>query len=338
MRILLVGFGTVGQALATLLVKERDWLVKNFGFEPKVTAILDSQGSCRDDNGLDIAQALKVKAKTGTVRNYPGKGRKETLGSSLISDTEGDAMIETTSSNFKNGEPGLSNIKRALSSKKNVVTTNKGPLALAMSALLELANHRSLQFRFSGTVGAGTPFLSFASKCLPGERIISIQGVLNGTTNFILSRMEDASLTFQEALSEAKSKGYAETDPRNDVEGLDTAAKVVIIANWVMKRKIRLGDVQTVGIAGTSADDIRQARASGSRIKLIGRITGSQASVKPEQIPQTNPICVPETLNALTFTTEHARDVTLIGRGAGGEETASAILRDLVDIRSGYST
>jgi homoserine dehydrogenase len=337
LRILLVGFGTVGQALATLLIKERDWLVKNFGFEPQVTAIVDSQGSCRDDNGLDLSLALKTKVKSGTVRNYPGKGRRETLGSSLISDTEAETMIETTPSNFKNGEPGLSNIKRALSSKKHVVTTNKGPLAIAMAALLELARYRSLQLRFSGTVGAGTPFLSFASKCLPGEKIIGIQGILNGTTNYILTRMEDSSLNFQDALKEAQKKGYAETDPRNDVDGLDTAAKLVIIANWVMKQKISLRDVEVTGISGTTTESIKRARTAESRIRLIGRVTDSKASVKPEQVPRDNPICVPDTLNALTFTTEHVRDVTLIGRGAGGEETASAVLRDLVDIRSGYS-
>ena len=337
MRILLVGFGTVGQAIATLLIQERDWLVKKFGFEPQVTAIVDSQGSCRDDNGLDLSLALKVKAKTGTVRNYADRGRRETLGSSLISDTEAEMMIETTPSNFKNGEPGLSNIKRALSSKKHVVTTNKGPLAIAMAALLELASHRSLQLRFSGTVGGGTPFLSFSSKCLPGEKILGIQGILNGTTNYILTRMEDASLSFQEALIEAQKKGYAETDPGNDIEGLDTAAKLVIIANWVMKRRISLRDVEVTGISETTRESIKRARAAESRIKLIGRVTDSKVSVKPEQVPRNNPICVPNTLNALTFTTEHTHDVTLIGRGAGGEETASAILRDLVEIRSGYS-
>jgi homoserine dehydrogenase len=337
LRILLVGFGTVGQALATLLIKERDWLVKTFGFEPQVTAIMDSQGSCRDDNGLDLALALKVKAKTGTVRNYPDKSRRETLGSNVISDTEAETMIETTPSNFKNGEPGLSNIKRALSSKKNVVTTNKGPLALAMSALLELANHRSLQFRFSGTVGGGTPFLSFASKCLPGEKIVGVQGILNGTTNYILTRMEDGSLSFAEALDEAQKKGYAEADPGNDVEGLDSAAKIVIIANWVMKQRLSLKDVEVNGISGISLENVKQARRSGSRIKLVGRIEGSRGFVKPERVPRSNPICVPDTLNALTFTTEHTRDVTLIGQGTGGEATASAVLRDLVDIRSGYS-
>jgi homoserine dehydrogenase len=337
LRIILVGFGTVGQSLARILIKEREWIVKNYGFDPEVTAILDSQGSCRDDNGLDLALALKVKEKHGTVQKYPGKGSRETVGSQLISDIDAEALIETTPSNFKNGEPGLSNIKKALSARKHVVTTNKGPLALAMPALLELANHRNLQLRFSGTVGGGTPFLSFASKCLPGEKILGAYGVLNGTTNYVLTRMEDSFLSFQSALREAQKKGYAEADPANDVEGWDTAAKIVIISNWVLKRRISLRDVEVTGISKISSKRIEQARSSRSRIKLIGRLTSSQASVKPEEINQNQPVCVPDTLNALTFTTEHTGDITLIGRGAGGEETASAILRDLVDIRNEYS-
>jgi homoserine dehydrogenase len=337
LRIILVGFGTVGQSLARILIKDRDWVVKNYGFEPQVTAIIDSQGSCRDDNGLDLAQALRVKEKHGTVEKYPGKGVREAAESQLISETDAEALIETTPSNFKNGEPGLTNIKKALSARKHVVTTNKGPLALAMPALLELANHRNLQLRFSGTVGGGTPFLSFASKCLPGEKILGAYGVLNGTTNYVLTRMENSSLSFQNALREAKEKGYAEADPINDIGGWDTAAKIVIISNWVLKRRISLRDVDVTGIAKLTTKAIQRARARGSSIKLIGRLTSSEASVKPEELDPSNPVCVPDTLNALTFTTEHTGDVTLIGRGAGGEETASAILRDLVDIRNEFS-
>jgi homoserine dehydrogenase len=105
-----------------------------------------------------------------------------------------------------------------------------------MPALLELALHRNLRLCFSGTVGGGTPFLDFAAKCMPGERIAKIKGILNGTTNYILTRMEDASLTFQKALAEAQKKGYAEKDPTNDVDGFDTAAKIVIIANWILNK------------------------------------------------------------------------------------------------------
>jgi len=337
LRIVLIGFGTVGQSLARILTNDRDWLVKNYGFEPQVTAIVDTRGSCRDDNGLDLELALKVKTKYGTVGRYPKNTERKTTVLQIISEAEAEAVIETTPSNFENGEPGLTNIKQSLSARRHVVTANKGPLALAMPALLELADHMRVQLRFSATVGGGTPFLSFASKCLPGEKILGIHGILNGTTNYILTRMDEASLSFQKALTEAQQKGYAEKNPANDFEGLDTAAKIVIIANWVLKRRISINELAITGIQNISPKKIRKAKESGARIKLIGRLTDSEATVKPEEVPLGDPVCVPHTLNALSFSTEHTGDVTLVGRGAGGEETASAIIRDLVDIRSEYS-
>ncbi|HEX4919408.1 MAG TPA: homoserine dehydrogenase, partial [Candidatus Bathyarchaeia archaeon] len=251
--------------------------------------------------------------------------------------SEGEIVIETTPSNFKSGEPGLSNIKQALNSGKHVVTANKGPLALAMPALLELASHRKVRLAFSGTVGGGTPFLSFAAKCLPGEKITGFHGVLNGTTNYILTRMEDAGLTFNDSLKEAQEKGYAETDPTNDVDGYDTAAKVVIMANWIFKQRLSLRDVKRTGISKMTTSSLHNAKKADSRVKLVGRLSGSDATVGPESVRRSDPVCVLGTLNAVTFSTKHAGDVTLVGPGAGGEQTASAIIRDLVDIRREYA-
>ena len=337
MRIILASFGTVGQALAQVLHYDADRIVHAYGFRPQLTTIVDSRGSCSDDMGLDIPLALKTKKEYGTVAKYPGKGRRNSDSARIISNSEAEVVVETTPTNFKDGEPGLSNIKTALTNGKNVVTANKGPLALAMPALLELAQHRGLHLRFSGTVGGGTPFLDFAAKCLPGERITRVRGILNGTTNYILTRMENASLTFEKALAEAQKKGYAEKDPTNDIEGFDTAAKIVIIANWVLKRKYSLRNLDITGITKITLQKLKQAQASSAKVKLIGRIEESSASVGPEQVPTVNPICVPDTLNALTFSTEHAGDITLIGPGAGGERTASAIVRDLVSIRQEYA-
>jgi homoserine dehydrogenase len=337
LRIILAGFGTVGQALAQVLHQDADRITEAYGYRPQITTIIDSQGSCSDDTGLDIPLALKTKKEYGTVARYPRKGRHNSDSTRIISNIEAEVVVETTPTDFKDGEPGLSNIKSALANGKHVVTTNKGPLALAMPALLELAQHRNLQLRFSGTVGGGTPFLDFAAKCLPGERITRVRGILNGTTNYILTRMETASLTFEKALAEAQRKGYAERDPTNDVEGLDTAAKVVIIANWVLKKRYSLRNLDITGITKVTPQKLSHAKASGAKLKLIGRIEESSTSVAPEEVPTDDPTCVPDTLNALTFSTEHAGDITLIGPGAGGERTASAIVRDLVSIRQEYA-
>jgi homoserine dehydrogenase len=336
LRIVLIGFGTVGQSLARILIKDKDWLVKNHGFEPQVTAIVDSRGSCRDDSGLNLDLALKVKEKYGTVQKYPGNRERKTNTGQIISGTEAEAVVETTPSNFENGEPGLTNIKQSLAARKHVVTANKGPLALAMPALLELADHRKQQLRFSGTVGGGVPFLNFASKCLRGDKLLAVRGILNGTTNYVLTKMETASLSLREALSEAQKKGLAERDPTNDVEGFDTAAKIVIISNWVLNRRLSMNDVEITGISGVTPENVKRARASKRRIKLIGRLSRTEASVGPENVDMADPTCVADTLNALTFSMEHAGDITLIGEGAGGERTASAIIRDLVDVRSKY--
>jgi len=337
LRIILAGFGTVGQALTKVLHQDEQRIVQAYGFRPQLTTIVDSRGSCFDEAGLNIPLVLKTKEKYGTVARYPESGRRNNDSTRIISDSEAEVVVETTPTNFKDGEPGLSNIKTALSTGKHVVTANKGPLALAMPALLELARHRNLQLRFSGTVGGGTPFLDFAAKCMPGEKIARIKGILNGTTNYILTRMENSSLTFQQALVEAQKKGYAEKDPTNDVEGFDTAAKIVIIANWVLTKGFSLRDIDITGISKITPQKLRKAQASGARIKLIGRIEESSASVRPEEIQADDPTCVPDTLNALTFSTEHAGDITLIGPGAGGERTASAIVRDLVSIRKEYA-
>jgi len=338
LRIILAGFGTVGQALAQVLHQDADRIVHAYGFSPQITTIIDSQGSCSDDAGLDLSLALKTKKKYGTIARYPEKGNRSNDGPKIISSGDAEVVVETTPTNFKDGEPGLSNIKTALANRKHVVTANKGPLALAMPALLELAQHRGLQLRFSGTVGGGTPFLDFAAKCLPGERITGVRGILNGTTNYILTRMENASLSFEKALAEAQKKGYAEKDPTNDVEGFDTAAKIVIIANWVLKKRYSLRNLDITGITKVTSQKLKDARASSAKVKLIGRIEESSASVAPENVPVDDPTCVPDALNALTFSTEHAGDITLIGPGAGGERTASAIVRDVVSIRQTYAT
>ncbi len=338
MRIILVGFGTVGQSLARILHQDKARLVNEYGFEPVVTTIIDSEGFCTDAGGLNLATALEVKQKHGTVRKYPGQGRRVSDASEIISIEEAEVLVEATPSNFKSGEPGLSHIKEALSTGKHVVTSNKGPLVLAMPALLEFATHKARKLLFSATVGAGTPFLSFASKALPGLKILRIHGILNGTTNYILTQMDEAGISFSTALAEAQAKGYAEANPRNDVEGIDTAAKIVILGNWILKRNLSLQNVQTTGISKVTNKELKQARTSGRRIKLIGDLTESGQSVRPEEVAVNDPICVPGTLNALTVSTERGGDMTLIGLGAGGDQTASAIIRDLVDIRREYWT
>jgi homoserine dehydrogenase len=337
MRIILLGWGVVGQSFAKILLRREKGLIKSYGFRPRIVAIVDKGGAATNPKGLDLKQMLSLKARKGTVAANNKNGSPGRSASDVMESMEAEAMVEVTPTNIEDGEPTLSHIKTAFKTGKHVVTTNKGPLALALPALTELADHNNVYLRFSGTVGAGTPVLEFAKKCLMGDRIVSIRGILNGTTNYILSEMDEKHITFQEALKNAQKLGYAEADPTMDVDGIDAAAKLVIMANWIMNKKVTLKDVKIRGIRDISPQDLENASKKGSTLKLVGSIEES-LKVEPTQISRHDALAVGGALNAVTFVSEFAGEQTIIGRGAGGLETASAILRDLIDIKQNIAT
>lgn len=358
MRIILVGFGVVGQNLAKLLLSRADDIYARYGMKPRVVAAVDSKGVAIRSSGLDLQRLLEVKRLYGTVAAYhdddqdeSNEGLRNEAGivdgassrandcrvDEIIRGVEAEVLVEATPTNLNDGEPGLSNIIAAIKHGRNVVTVNKGPLALAMPSLLELAEYNGVVLRFSGTVGGGTPILEFAKHCLKGDRILSFKGILNGTTNYILSMMEHG-LTFDEALNDARSKGYAEADPSLDIDGFDAAAKLAIVANWIMDLKVTIRDVRFKGIRDVRLDDVLEAKKHGKVIKLIASCDESRRlSVEPTHIDKDEPLCVNGTLNAVTFRSEHSGELTVIGKGAGGMETASAILRDLIEVREAMS-
>ncbi len=332
MRIIIVGFGVVGQSFAQILLHRKKELTTKYGFRPRVVAIVDKGGAAKNPKGLDLEEVLSLKTEKGTVAANSRYGFPNVSTLDLIESIEAEAIVEVIPTNIEEGEPTLSHIKTAFRTGKHVVTTNKGPLALALPALTELADHNKVCLRFSGTVGAGTPILEFAKKCLMGDRIVSIRGILNGTTNYILSEMDKKHITFQEALKGAQKLGYAEADPTMDVEGYDSAAKLVIMANWIMDKKVTLKDVEITGIRGVTLQNLENAAKKGSTIKLLGSIE-ENLKVEPIQVSRHDPLAVGGALNAVTFVSEFAGEQTIVGRGAGGLETASAILRDLIDIK-----
>ena len=188
MRILLVGFGVVGQSFVKILLSKSAELYSTFGLNPRVVACVDGDGMAVSPGGLDLDRLLEAKRTKKSVSAYHDK-RDYLNTTDLIENTEAEVMIELTPTNLENGEPGISHIVSAMKTKKHVITVNKGPMALAFSSLIELSNYNNVRLAFSGTVGGGTPILEFAKKCLRGDRILSFRGILNGTTNYILSKM-----------------------------------------------------------------------------------------------------------------------------------------------------
>ena len=330
MRVILCGFGVVGQSLVKLFNSRSEDLYAQYGLKPRVVGVFDSKGSAVDTSGLELEKLVEVKKKFGTVKNY-GKTKNNMSGIDMIRNLDADVVIETTASNYKDAEPGMSHIITAMKRRMHVVSVNKGPLALAFPSLMELATYNQVIFKFSGTVGGGTPILDYAKNSLRGERITSFAGILNGTTNYILSNMTNG-LSFDSALKDAKNRGYVEADESLDLDGLDAAAKLVILANWIMGMKVTLPDIDCKGIRNVTVNDIRNASKNNCAIKLIASCN-RELVVKPKEVSVDDPLCVNGTLNAIAFTSEHSGTQTIIGKGAGGMETASSILRDLLDIR-----
>lgn len=334
MRLILCGFGVVGQSLAKLLESRSEDLYARFGLKPRIVGVFDTKGSAVESAGLDLSKLINVKKKYGTVKKY-SSSKNNLSGVDLIKSLDADVLVETTASNYKDAEPGMTHITEAMKHGLHVISVNKGPLALAFPSLMELATYNQVLLRFSGTVGGGTPILDYAKNSLLGERIVSFEGILNGTTNYILTNMANG-MSFKDALNDAKQKGYVEADESLDLDGLDAAAKLVILANWVMEIKVTMYDIKRTGIRNVSDDDIKNAAKKNCAVKLIASCN-KELIVSPREISLEDPLCVNGTLNAISFTSEHSGTQTIIGRGAGGIETASSIIRDLLDIRQEIS-
>lgn len=340
MRIILCGFGVVGRSLAKLFESRSDDLYARYGLKPRIVGVFDSGGAASDPSGLDPGRLVAAKARLGTVGGYgpAGPARPAQGGAGMVEELDADVLVETTSSNYADAEPGMTHITSAMRRGMHVVSVNKGPLALALPSLTELAAYNRVLLRFSGTVGGGTPVLDYARNGLRGERITSFAGILNGTTNYILTAIAGGS-SYAAALRDARGRGYVEADESLDLDGVDAAAKLVILANWAMGMKVTLPDVSRAGIRGVTRRDATRAASGGCAVKLVASCeqSGRRLAVGPRDVALDDPVCVNGTLNAVSFTSEHSGTQTIIGKGAGGTETASSILRDLIDIRKEMS-
>ena len=340
-RLMMIGLGNVGQALLQIIRGDADSLEERFGVRFKVVAVNDMRlGSLYDPAGLSL-QALLDGAKAGDLASVQAVQRGWSV-ETMLEQADADTLVEASFTDLQTGEPATSYVRKALTLGKHVVTTNKGPIALHFHDLGSLAQKHGVKIGFEGTVMSGTPAMALGIDLLAAAGIQRIQGILNGTTNFILSQMETGK-SYEDALVEAQTLGYAEADPSGDVEGFDAAGKVVILSNLVMGAKLTMQDVDRKGITQLTPQDIQNAKEDGRRWKLIGAVetVGGliKASVQPTALPIEHPLAnVGGATNAVTYTTRLLGDVTLIGAGAGRLETGYALLNDLLAIHGKTST
>jgi len=333
-RLALIGFGNVAQGFAQILRDRGDWLANHFGLRLSIVAVNDMQlGSLYAPDKLDPQALLSAIETVGHLNDLPATHRGWDV-HQTITNSNADVVLELTYTNLQTGEPATTHIRWALESGKHVVTTNKGPIALHFPELHQLARSRNLEIGVEGTVMSGTPTLRLGREVLAAAGIQRIQGILNGTTNYILTQIE-AGASYASALAEAQAKGYAEADPTGDVEGYDAAGKVVILANLLLDAPLAMADVDRTGITAISAEDFEQARASGKCWKLLGtieRVNGQiKAGVRPTLLDRAHPLAgVKGATNALIYSTDLLGEVMVSGPGAGRRETGFALISDLL--------
>lgn len=336
-RIALIGFGTVGQGLCEILRDKRDALKTEHGFEPVVVAVSDKlKGSVYAPDGLDVDRLLELAGAGQSLEEYGGEAETGWDALRTIRECNADSVCEMTYTDIQTGEPATSHCRAALEAGRSVVTSNKGPAALFHAELQELAQKHGARLLIEGTVMSGTPVLNLARLTLAGNEITAVRGILNGTTNFILSQMEEGR-SYDEVLAEAQELGYAEADPTADVEGHDALAKVTILANVLMGETLRPKDIPCEGITKITVEDIEKAQSEGKRYKLLGEVErtadGVKARVAPMTVDLSHPLAgVMGATNALTFTCDLMGDVTITGPGAGRTETGFSLLVDLLEL------
>jgi len=344
-RLLLVGFGTVGRGVAERLLRAAGDL-RAAGCDARVVGVLDPVvGSVADAAGLDLRELLDRVAEG----EDPGElGEVPPPGIDGILSVGADVVVEVTPTDLDDGQPGVEHVRAALQAGRHVITTNKGPVALAWGRLSPISRERGVELRCEGTVLSGTPVLSLCETGLAGAGIRSVRGIVNGTCNFILCEMESGR-GYDEALARAQERGYAEADPAGDVEGWDAAAKAVILGNLVLGGTIELDDVERTGIAGLGADDLAAARETGERWRLVTSVVPAgdgtagderlRATVRPERLPAGDPLAaVTGPGNLLAIETDALGTVTVGGPGAGRAATGHAVIADLLAIHRRHAT
>lgn len=322
----LLGFGNVNQALARLLESKKEEL-QDRGIAWRITGVASRRlGWIADENGVDVKSLLRGQTRTRAsaphdVRQWLSAGRA-------------DVLFEATSLDPKSGQPAIDHIRAALEHGAHAITANKGPVVHAFEELDELARARGKRFLFESTVMDGVPIFSLFRDSLPVIHLKGFRGILNSTTNVILSGMEEG-LTFEASLKRAQELGVAETDASHDIEGWDAAVKVAALVRVLMGVPLAPAEIDREGIAGLSPERVRAARAEGNPIKLVCRAqrttSGVSASVRPEQVPLSDPMAwIAGTSSIVSFETDMFPGLAITEINPGVEATAYGMLADFV--------
>lgn len=340
MKIGIIGFGGVGKALVELLENKKTYLSDN-GIDLSVNFILNSRGGIYNPKGIDCKDLLEFVDANGDLSKYSNGGKVGLKLEELLEYKDIDILIEITPTNKETGEPAKTYIKSALNKGINVVTANKGPIVVAYKELKNIAKKNNVQLALGCTTGGALPSINGGLFDMAGAEILSIQGIFNGTTNYIIEQMENKNISYEDALKNAQIAGIAETNPSLDVEGWDSAIKLLILTNILMNQDKKLDDIDVSGIEKLTIKDIQEAKKNGQKYKLIGeskKIDGEvKSKVKLQKIDSNSMLFNVDGKNkAVKYNSNTLGELTFIGGASGVTPAAASIFRDLVNIYKGY--
>jgi homoserine dehydrogenase len=336
LKIAFIGFGNVAREFARLLESRKAILEEQYGMRWRTRGIATQRhGSVILDSDLDLPEALRCVENGHQLVSLKGATAVSDA-VSLIQVCDADIIFETTPLSPMDGEPAATYLRRTLQRSISVITANKGPIACAYRELKELAAARQCHFRFEGAVMDGAPIFNLLEYCLPATRVLSLAGVLNSTTNMILSGLETGR-PFNECLEEARRLGIAEAESDYDLDGWDTAVKAVALANVFMNGEVRPQEVSPCGIRSVTPEAIRQARNQGKTIRLIGRAQADDGRIKvtvaPEEVDDGSLFAgLRGTSSALTIKTDLMGELTMVEHQPFLQQTAYALLSDMLRV------
>lgn len=337
-RIILCGCGGVGKEFLQLLADRTKELETRYGLQLQLTAVVDLHGAAvaAADDSLPVAELVDFVRNGNEVQDFPVYGRAHLTGYEVINQLGGDALIEATPTNLVDGGCGKDHIHAAIDNGMDIISANKGPFVLFYKDIFTKARAMGCGLHLSAATAAALPTLDVGLTSLAGTRVSAAEGILNGTTNYILSEMRDNSTGYDEALKAAQQLGIAETDPSYDVEGKDTANKILLIANRVFDETFSLADITVEGITGVTPADIVAATKNSQVIKLIGSavVVDGEISlrVEPQAIDLGHPLAqVNGSEKAITYTTDTMGTITVMGGKSSPVGAAAALLKDLLN-------
>ncbi|KFN04511.1 homoserine dehydrogenase [Bacillus clarus] len=332
--VVLSGYGTVGREFITLINEKYSYINEMYGIDLCMSGIIGRNIAIYNEKGLHINDLITYGSGTQAIQRYV-ECYPEDYG---MAHMNGNVLIEATATNLEDGDPGKQYMKQAIQNHMDVVAISKGALVTGWRELKEAAQIANVRIRYSGATAAALPTLDIGQFSLAGCNIEKIEGVLNGTTNYILTKMYAEGMTFQEALQDAQKQGIAETNPSLDVSGLDSACKLLLLANSLLRTEYSLGDICIKGIENVTKQQIQHAKEQSKPIKLIASAYKDDAGaikleVHPCEIEKEHPLAnVNGTEKGITFLTDTMGRVTIIGGASNPRGAAAAALKDVIHL------